>query len=195
MSGRLPARAAAAVFLAGALALQSCGPAIIGGGVATAGVANDSRTAGALVEDQLIEAKIALSVSDALDDSVDVDVISYNRIVLLTGQAPTPELRAQVQQIVEDTQNVRQIHNRITLANPSSVTQSLADASVTSKVKFALLSSQEEGFSGLDIKVVTELGAVYLMGLVTQEQAATAVEIARNVSGVLNVVKIFEYPR
>jgi len=196
MSGRRLRRAAAmAVGLALALpGLQSCAPIAIGGATAAAGVANDRRTAGALVEDQVIEAKVLLAISEALDDQVEVGAISFNRVMLLTGQAPTPALRNRVEEIAEGIENVRQIHNRITIANPSSLTQGVADAAVTSKVKVALLGSQVPGFSGLDIKVVTELGVVYLMGIVTQEQAATAVDITRNVSGVLNVVKIFEYP-
>ncbi len=182
-----------ALLACGALLLQSCAPVAIGGAAGAAVVASDQRTAGALVEDQVIEAKGALALSDSVGSSVDVGITSFNRVVLLTGQAPTRELRGQVLKTVEAIPNIRQIHNRIQIANPSAVTQSLSDTVITSRVKLALLGSQEEGFSGLDIKVTSELGVVYLMGIVTQEQAATAVDIARNVSGVLNVVKLFEY--
>lgn len=181
-------------LLAGcALLLQSCAPVVIGGTAGAAVVANDRRSAGAFVEDQVIEAKGALGVSESIGDSVDVGITSFNRIVLLTGQAPTRELRNKVQETVEGIPNIRQIHNRVQIANPASMTQSLADSSITSRVKLALLGSQETGFSGLDIKVVSELGVVYLMGIVTPEQAANAVRITRNVSGVLNVVRLFEY--
>lgn len=182
-----------ALLACGALLLQSCAPVAIGGAAGAAVVASDQRTAGALVEDQVIEAKGALALSDTVGSSVDVGITSFNRVVLLTGQAPTRELRGQVLKTVEAIPNIRQIHNRIQIANPSAVTQALSDTVITSRVKLALLGSQAEDFSGLDIKVTSELGVVYLMGIVTPGQAATAVDISRNVSGVLNVVKLFEY--
>ncbi len=184
----------ALTLLAGCgLVLQSCAPLAIGSGVTAGAVASDKRTTGSLVEDQVIEAKTSLILADEIGESAEIEVTSFNRIVLLTGQSPTRELRNQAQELVEGIENVREIHNRITIANPASVTQGLSDSAVTSKVKLALLGVQRGDFSGLQIKVVTELGVVYLMGIVTEEHGAIAVDTAREVSGVLNIVKLFEY--
>lgn len=175
-----------------ALLGSGCAPALLAGGTTTAIAANDERSAGSFVEDQAIEFKIHHQVSEDLGRQVNVNATSYNRRVLLTGQVPSENLRKRVLQIAQNVENVRSVVDRLEIANPSSLTSRAADSAVTGKVKIALCRVRDAGFSCLDVKVVTEQGAVYLMGLVTKENEKIAVNVARQVPGVLSVNTLFE---
>lgn len=180
----------AAVF---PLLLSGCPAAIVAGGASGAAAVNDNRSIGALAEDEVIETKTLLKIVDKFGGAVHVSATSYNRRVLLTGQAPSEEIRREIIGIVKGVENVRSFVDEMEIGNPSSLTARLSDAALTGRVKAALCRLQREGFSCLDIKVVTEKGVVYLLGLVEREEAATAIETARRVPGVINVVKVFEF--
>ena len=120
-----------------------------------------------------------------------IDVVSVNNTVLLTGQAPTASLKEKVSKEIAKIAKVVKVHNEIRIAAPISFIASRKDEYLTTKIKSSMLFTSE--FSSSKVKVVTENGEVFLMGLVTEEEASTAVDIARNVSGVTKVIKVFEY--
>ena len=180
-------------ILAAALLLGGCGPAVFGAGVASGVIANDERTAGSIVEDETIEIKTRIALIDRFGDAVNVGVTSFNRAVLLTGQTPDANTRAQVVQIVRGVENVRSVHDKTIIGGPASLAARATDSLLTARVKAELCALQIEGFSCLQVKVVTENGVVYLLGLLTRENAALAVQTARNVKGVLKVVKVLQY--
>ncbi len=173
---------------------QGCAPLVAGGAVATSViVAKDPRTAGTIIDDKGIQMKAGneLYEDEMLGDQVHINVASYNGVVLLTGETPTAEMRARAEQIVSEVDKVRRVHNEITVAAPSSGLTRSSDTLITTKVKTRMVAEKE--FDSGRIKVVTENGTVYLMGLVTRQQAAVATEISRSVSGVQRVVRLFEY--
>jgi osmotically-inducible protein OsmY len=172
-------------------ALGGCAAAIVGGAAAGAAMATDRRTAGIYTEDENIEWKISLAIRQKLGDKVHVNVTSYNRIVLLTGEAPDEQLRQEIEKIARGVQNVRELRNEIAIGTPTSVGTWSQDSYITTKVKYAMLGNPD--FSANNIKVVTENGVVYLMGLVTCKEAAAAAEVASTTSDVTKVVKVFEY--
>ena len=178
---------------AACLLLGGCGPAVFGAGVASGVIANDERTAGSIVEDETIEIKTRIALIDRFGDAVNVGVTSFNRAVLLTGQTPDANTRAQVVQIVRGIENVRSVHDKTIIGGPASLAARATDSLLTARVKAELCALQTEGFSCLQVKVVTENGVVYLLGLLTRENAALAVQTARNVKGVLKVVKVLQY--
>ena len=178
-----------AVFL-----LQGCAPvAITGATTAVSTVAADRRTAGAMVEDQAIEvkARLALADRDELNDRVHINFTSFNTTVLVTGEAPAEEDRQAVVDLVKNVEKVTLVHNEITVAAPSSLISRSGDTVTTAKIKAKLIA--EKDLSTLHIKVVTENGVVYLMGLVSREEGDIATEVARRTGGVQKVVKLFEY--
>jgi osmotically-inducible protein OsmY len=145
------------------------------------------------VEDQSIELKgmdVVYSDPD-LYNNAHVSVTSYNAIVLLSGQAPTEELRSRAEGLVRDLPKVRVVHNELTIAAPSSLATRTADSWITTKVKSRMLA--EKGFDPSRVKVVTENGTVFLMGIVYRREAEEAVAITRQADGVQRVVKLFEY--
>ena len=120
-----------------------------------------------------------------------INATSFNGFVLLTGEAPGDSLRTRVTEIARDTPSVRAVQNEIVLMAPSSLMARASDALVTARVKIALL--QDKELDAAKVKVVTERGTVYLMGLLSQDEADRATEIARRVGGVQSVVKVIEY--
>ena len=179
--------ALAAAALAGAL--SACAPLIIGGAAVSAMVAVDRRTSGAQVEDETIELKGATRLRE-LGDRAHVNVTSYNRQVLLTGEVPSEQAKQQAEQIVSRIENVKGIVNELAALPPSSLGQRSSDALITGQVKASLI--DEKNLYVGAFKVVTERGVVYLMGRVTQREADKATQIARTISGVQRVVRIFE---
>lgn len=157
------------------------------------GSAGDRRTTGTVVEDNSIELKAqeAIYTDDRLKKQVHVTVTSYNGIVLLTGEAPTAEMRDAVAGHVQQIPKVRQILNEITIAPPASLSDRSQDSWITTKVKARLIGNKE--VAGLTIKVVTEHRIVYLLGMVTQAEGEAATRLAREVEGVGQIVKMFEY--
>lgn len=167
--------------------------AVAGGAVATgAVVANDRRTTGTFVEDQAIEIKAAreLNSDTEIRDNTHISITSYNTVVLMTGEAPSEELRKKAVEIVRHVPTVTKVYNEIAVAAPSSYMSRSSDTMITTKVKTKLFG--QEGLDATKVKVVTERGIVYLMGLLDEKEASIATEAARQVGGVQKVVKLFQ---
>jgi len=174
------------------LLLQGCELALIGAGGAAAVTAfEDRRTAGAQVEDEGIELRIGNRISQRFGDKAHVNANAFNRWVLLTGEAPDDAARAEMEKIAAAVPNVRGVSNEVQVAGVSSLTSRASDSFITSKVKARFVDARK--FSPVHVKVATEAGVVYLLGVVTEKEADDAVEIARTTGGVRKVVKIFEY--
>jgi osmotically-inducible protein OsmY len=172
--------------------IQGCGALIAGGAAATGVVlSQDRRTIGTLTEDEGIEIKSANRIGERFKDGVHVNVTSYNRMVLLTGEVPDAATRTEVERIAWSVQNVRGVHNELAVAGVSSLTVRSNDTLITSSVKGRLLDSHK--LNPIHVKVVTENSIVYLLGLVTKQEAEVATEIARTTSGVQKVVRVFEF--
>lgn len=181
-----------ALIVALAPILQSCVPLLIGAGVgAGVMVADDRRTSATVLEDQTIEIKARNRISEKYADQANISVTSFNRFVLLTGQAPTEEIRQDVAVLVLEVPSVRNVQNEVTVAGSSSLVSRSSDTLITSRVKGRLAQNKEVGAN--HVKVVTENDTVFLMGLVTRAEAETAAQTAATTSGVQRVVKVFEY--
>lgn len=152
-----------------------------------------TRTFGNLIDDNTIETVTCLNIRKAHAElkAAHISCVSFNGVVLLVGQVKNDEQRKLATAIAEKVQEVRQVHNELSLGGPISLPARANDTWLTSKIKTKLLSYQD--IPGMRIKVVTENGVVYLMGLVTQAEAEKAVNIARNSAGVQKVVRVFEY--
>ena len=173
--------------------IQGCFGVAVTGTAASAVAAQDRRTAGSLIDDELIELKVlgAIHEDETLSSQAHVNATSVNGRVLLTGEAPGESLRSRVTEIARNIPRVREVQNEVALQAPSTLLARTGDSLVTLKVKTELLKDNE--LSAMLVKVVTERGIVYLMGLVTQEEADRATEVARRVSGVQRVVRVMEY--
>lgn len=172
--------------------LQGCVEMAVVGAGAAALAADDRRSLGAQTEDKEIELRGENRIGKRLGDKVHIDVTSYNRNVLLTGEAIDAATRAQAESIVREIPNVRGVVNAIQISGVSSYTSRANDSYLTSKVKARFIDNGGS-FSVNQVKVVTEDGVVYLLGLVTRKEADAAVEIARTTGGVQKVVRVFEY--
>lgn len=173
--------------------LSGCFPVIVGGAAAGGAMAADRRSSGIYVEDENIELKTLKRISQYMDKSSHINVTSYNRIVLLTGEVPSAGQQMQAETLTREVANVRDIHNAITVGFTSSISDRSNDTYITTKVKARFLS--ENLFPSNVVKVVTEASVVYLMGIVSEKEAEDAVEIARTTEGVTKVVKVFEYTK
>jgi osmotically-inducible protein OsmY len=182
-----------ATGLALLLLLQGCAPVAVVGVAAGASAAHDRRSLGAIIDDQNIElkAKSKINGDSTIKDLVHINVVSMNGIVLLTGEAATPEARDQVLTQVRSVNGVRRITNEMRITEPSSFGSRSLDALITSAVKSRMLVSPD--FDPTRIKVVTENSVVYLMGLVTHAEGDQAVTLTTSIDGVTGVVKVFEY--
>lgn len=171
--------------------LQGCAAVAVGGAAVGTSMATDRRTAGAYVGDQEIELRAMRDLGEALPQAtVGIAATSFNRQVLLTGQVPDEATRARAAAVVKAIPEVRTVFNELVVSSVASATSYANDASITSKVKTRLWG--DEGAPGTKIKVKTESGVVYLMGLVTQAEASAATEVTRTTSGVTRVVTLFE---
>jgi len=170
--------------------LSACAPVIVGGAVMGGMSASDRRTLGAQVEDEGIETRAAKSIAQNLGERVHVNVTSYNRQVLLTGEVPNEQDKQLVERVVSHVENIRGIFNELTVLGHSTLTQRSSDALVTGRVKAGLIDTKD--LSASAFKVTTERGTTYLMGRVTAREADRATDIARNTSGVQKVVRRFE---
>jgi osmotically-inducible protein OsmY len=180
------------LLLAATAALQGCAEALIVGGVAVGVmIAADRRQTEVMFADQGIEFTAGSRIDDALKGQGHVNVTSYNYTVLLTGEVPTAQARAEAENAASGVRNVKTVVNELQIAGTSSTASRSNDAYVTSKVKSNFLGNGK--FKPTDIKVVTEAGVVYLLGLVTREEADAATEVARGTAGVQKVVRVFEY--
>ena len=178
----------AAAALAGGL--SACVPLVMGGAAVGTLVAVDRRTSGTQLEDEGIEFRATNRLHGLYGDRAHVNVTSWNRQVLLTGEVPTQEDRQKAEQTLREVENVRSIVNDLVVAPPSSLSQRSNDTLITGKVKASFVDAKD--LVSAAFKVVTERGVVYLMGRVTQREATRATEIARGVSGVTKVVRVFE---
>jgi osmotically-inducible protein OsmY len=172
-------------------ALHGCFPAVVAGGGAAVLMAEDRRTSGAIIDDGTIEHKVSSRISDKYGDRVHVDATSYNRFVLVAGEVPTQEIKNDIGAIALGVENVRNVQNELVVAPIASASTHANDAYITSKVK-TLFASQNK-FQVNHVKVVTENGMVYLLGLVKHKEGDDAAEIASTTGGVQKVVKVFEY--
>lgn len=170
--------------------LTACFPLVAGGAVMTGMVATDRRTSGAQVEDEGIELRSVNRLHEALGDGLHVNVTSYNRRVLLTGEATTAEAKQKAEQIVQRVENVRGVYNELVVGIASPLSDRSRDTLISGKVKASLVDARD--LISNSFKVVTERQVVYLMGRVTQREANRATEIARGVDGVQKVVRLFE---
>ncbi|HSH30309.1 MAG TPA: BON domain-containing protein [Thiohalobacter sp.] len=184
------------VVVAAALILNGCAPLVVGGTATGVAVVHDRRTAGTVLEDQAIELKAlsALRKDEELYKQSHLNVTSYNMMVLLSGETPTEGYKQQAGQIVGGVEKVRRVYNELRVAAPSSMMTRSSDTLITGKVKTSLFRIKGmEGFDPTRVKVVTENGTVYLMGLLTRREGDAVAEQARSVGGVQRVVKLFEY--
>jgi osmotically-inducible protein OsmY len=171
--------------------LQGCFGVAVVGMTSAAMIAADRRTPGMYVEDEAIEWRF-LSAHQNDSRGAHVNATSYNRRLLITGEAPTEDEKARLEQMARRVDNVREVINELTVGGVTSTTSRGNDALVTSNVKARMLNNGGR-FSVNHVKVLTENGTVFLMGIVTPEEAEAAVDIARSTSGVQRVVKVFEY--
>jgi osmotically-inducible protein OsmY len=173
--------------------LFGCAAVAIGGGAVAASSAIDRRTAGTQVEDQTIEVKAiqAINRDVELKEQAHLNITSYNTVVLVSGETPTDAMRQKSIEIVSGVDKVSHVYNEITVAAPSSLVSRSSDSLITSKVKTKMITNKD--LSGLQVKVVTEKGVVYLMGLLTRQESELATSIARQTGGVQKVVKLFQY--
>jgi len=158
--------------------------------VVTGMVAVDRRTTGIQVEDQGIELKVADAVRKELGDRVNLNVTSYNRRVLLTGEARNEADRSRATLLAQSQENVREVINDLAIGAPSSLSQRTKDSVTTGQVKAAFVDAKDLQASA--VKVVTERGVVYLMGRVTEREAKRAIDVTRAIGGVAKVVRVFE---
>jgi osmotically-inducible protein OsmY len=182
--------AAAVLTLAGAIG--GCAVVVIGAGAAAGYSAlEDRRSAGTRIEDEGIELRAGNRLDQRFGFKVHVNVTSYNRQVLITGEAPDAATRDEVEKVIAAVPNVRSLTNELVVGPLSSIAARTGDSVVTSNVKARFLGAKN--FNPVHVKVVTEAGVVYLLGMVTEGEANAAVEIARTTDGVKKVVKVFEY--
>ena len=182
------------IALIGAVVSQlgGCAAAVVGGAAVGTSVALDRRTAGVYVSDQEIELRALTRLRETFPQKTDnISATSYNRQVLLTGQVPDETTRSRATEVVKAIPDVRTVFNELTLSGITSLTSDANDIAITSQVKARML--RDENVPATKIKVVTEAGVVYLMGLVSQAEAEAATNIARTTSGVTKVVTLFEY--
>jgi len=151
------------------------------------------RTLGTVWDDQMIESrgKANIRAADPQLKKAHISITAFNGMVLLTGQVASEELKKTAHDAIADLRKVRTVHNELEVAGPTSMMARTNDSWLTTKVKTALLSSSDT--EGSRVKVVTENGTVFLMGLITRSEAEAAVEKTRKVFGVQKIVKVFEY--
>ena len=175
------------------LNLQGCAGLVVAGAAVGAVAANDLRPSKVMMEDKVIE----MSATDKiysnrdLQTRVHININSYNHVVLLTGEALSPELKDQAVEIVRNLNNVRKVYNEIRIADLTTFESRATDSWISSKVKAKMVSTKN--FDATKVEITSENRYVYLMGIVTEQQGAQAAEIARQTEGVERVVKLFEY--
>lgn len=180
------------------VSLQGCAVVLVGGVAVGASVAHDRRTTGTIVEDESVELKAGqlLRNDKEISTQAHINVTSYNLVILLTGEAPTEAIRERAASLVRGVDKVTQVYNEIIIAAPSALSARSSDAWITTKAKSALFKVKglkNQDFDPSRVKVVTEGGVVYLMGLVNRQEADAATEAVRRVGGVQRVVRLFQY--
>jgi len=188
-------RVRAAVILAlAALPLQGCiEAAIIGGAAATAVAISDRRQPEVILGDKRIEYTVSSRVGEAVGEQGHINASSYNSTVLLTGEVYTTELKAKAEKVATEVPQVKNVVNEIEIAGRSSLTSRSNDSLITTRVKSNLISEAGKRYESEQVKVVTERGVVYLLGLVTRDEADAITDVVRTTPGVQKVVRVFEY--
>ena len=172
-------------------ALTGCMAVALGGAAATGFIiGEDRRTLGTITEDQGIEIRSANRIEEKVKDA-HINITSYNRAVLLTGEVPSEAAKTDAERITRAVENVRNVYNELQVAGNASLQSRTNDAVLTSKVKARFVDGRK--FSPVHVKVVSENGVVYLLGMVNRQEAADATEVARTTGGVRKVVRVFEY--
>ncbi len=184
------ATALCGLVLAGVTTLQGCVPMVLGGAVGGAFMATDRRTSGTQLEDQGIELKGEAKVRDALGDRGHVNVSSYNRMALLTGEVPNEADKVAAEQAVARVENVNGVVNELVVSFTSSLSSRSSDLLLAGKVRATLVDAKD--LMSNAFKVVVERGEVYLMGMVTQREADRATELTAGIKGVRRVVKVMQ---
>lgn len=184
----------ASILLAASL-LGGCAAAVVGGAATGVAVGHDRRTTGTFIEDKeiLIRAMSMRSDDSEITQNSDIDITVYNMQVLLTGQAQSVALVERLKGQIETIPRVRRVINEVGIGAQATVGENTSDAYLTARVKVALFDVKIDGFNTTRVKVTTSQGTVYLMGLLSREEADAATEVVRYVSGVKRVVKLFEY--
>jgi osmotically-inducible protein OsmY len=174
------------------LGLASCAaPLMFGGVIGGAMVASDRRTTGIQVEDETIEQRSATAMRENFGSKEHINITSYNRQVLITGEVSNDTVRRQVESLISRVENVRAVVNELAVGAASSTSDRASDALLVAKVKASMVDT-EDVFANV-FKVVGERGTIYLMGRVTQRESQRATDVVRGVSGVKRVVRVFEY--
>ncbi|KPJ67997.1 MAG: hypothetical protein AMJ43_00845 [Coxiella sp. DG_40] len=176
------------------IALNACVPAaFVAGATAGGAVIYDNRPIKTMWQDRNItnRAQFRISTDKELKNKTNISVATFNHIVLLVGQAPTQQLRTRATELIKDIPHIKRISNQIVIGQPISAAARSEDAWITTKIKAAML--EKEGLKSTQMKVVTENGVAYLMGLTTPSQGKLAADITRKIKGVKKVVKLFEY--
>jgi osmotically-inducible protein OsmY len=184
--------AALGLALALPVLVTGCVPVLVAGAAGTALVATDRRSAGAQIDDQTIELKVSQYVNSRWGDRAHASVTSYNGVVLLSGEVPTQADKAALESFARSTDRVRSVQNELVVAPPSELGSRTNDSYITSLVKTRFLEAADR-VSPTHIKVVTDRGVVYLMGIVRRAEADAAARSAASTSNVQRVVKVFEY--
>ncbi|GAB3011645.1 BON domain-containing protein [Bowmanella dokdonensis] len=172
--------------------LQGCAALVVGAGVGAAKVAHDRRTVGTQLDDTTVESRVtsALSSNDTIKLQAHINAHVFNGVALLVGQAPNEHTKREAQRLAEGVPHVTRLHNQIRIGSPTQPSTRANDVWLGTKVKTALVTDKR--VDGLHIEVIVEDSEVFLMGLVTEQEANVAVDIVRNVNGVARVVKAFE---
>jgi len=178
--------------VAAALALLGCAPLVIGAVAAgTAIVATDRRSTGTQLDDKTIQVRVANELTDALrGNDIHISVNSFERRILLTGEVPSEAVKAQAGAVASRSKDVRLVNNELVIATPSTFGERTNDNTLGTRVRAAFVNTREIAFNSVDI--VTERRTIYLMGAVTQKEADVAAHVASRVSGVQQVVKLFD---
>ncbi len=172
--------------------LHGCIPVAATGAAVTV---HDRRTTGTVIDDQNIEFKVynLISKDPELSDKAHISVTSYNKIVLLTGQTPTAEMRSRSESLARSVEHVRRVQNELTIEDPNTLTNRSRDTWLTSKVKTSMVKIDIPGFDITRVKVVTENRIVFLMGLVTRQESEAVIDVVKKVKGIERIIKVFEY--
>lgn len=174
--------------------LSACAPLLLGGAATTATVAHDRRSTGTIIDDNTLEVKVHATIADnkLLADNSNVSVTGYNGTILLTGEAYDDNIRQQITAAAKSVHGVKRVENQLVVGRRSTFMERTYDSKQTAKVKAALLDIKLPGFDPTRVKIVTEHGYTYLLGIVSQEEAEAAASVASRVSGVKGVVTMFE---
>ena len=178
------------VLLVSLAGLTGCVPLLFGSAVTSAFVASDRRTSGIVLEDNNVQLKAGARIGESLGERGHVDVTSYNLQVLLTGEVPTAQDKALVEQIARNIENVRGVHNELEVMGNSTLSQRSSDVLVSTRVKSMLVDAKD--LISNAFKVVTERGTVYVMGRVTEREAKRGTEVIRSTEGVQKLVLLWE---